>query len=308
MKSKNIWFAIGTAIGAGALSYTLVRHHRKTMAEGLAWQEQRRLALDVLACPDCHGVFTNASLTGGDGYHCSTCQKDYPVVDGISHFIQTEGLTGRNKRFAGMYDWFSWGYRAFSKIAFAYIGMSEEDARREITDRLEPKGGRLLEVSIGPGVNLPYLVGRPDVGEIFGLDISLGQLYRCKEYIAHRGWDIQLQLGNAEKLPYQDNSFNGVFHIGGINFFNDKRKAIDEMIRVAKPGARILICDENEKGAQAYERFLPNFKRTAGKSREVIVAPVDLVPPEMRGIRLFDAWKGWMYCIEFRKPESKEAA
>ncbi len=143
--------------------------------------------------------------------------------------------------------------------------MTEEQARREITDRLEPQGGRVLEVSIGPGVNLPYLVGRPDVGEIYGLDISLGQLNRCREYVAHQGWDIQLQLGNAEQLPYQDNTFDGVFHVGGINFFNDKKKAIEEMIRVAKPGTRILICDENEKGAQAYERFLPGFKRHVGE-------------------------------------------
>lgn len=35
------------------------------------------------------------------------------------------------------------------------------------------------------------------------------------------------------------------------------------MIRVARPEARILIADENEKGAQAYEQFLPGFRRTA---------------------------------------------
>jgi SAM-dependent methyltransferase len=302
MKSKNVWFAVGTAIGAGALSYTLVRHRRNVMSEGLAWQKGRRPAMDVLACPDCHGTLTSVSFADMDAYHCPTCQKDYPVVDGIPHFIQAEELTGWNKRFAGLYDWFSWGYRAFSKVAFAYIGMSEEQARREITDRLEPKGGRILEVSIGPGVNLPYLVGRPDVGEIFGLDISQGQLNRCREYIAHKGWNIQLQLGNAEQLPYQDNSFDGVFHIGGINFFNNKKKAIEEMIRVAKPGRRILICDENEKGAQAYERFLPSFKRVAGKQRPAVVPPVDLLPPEMEEVRLFEVWKGWMYCIEFRKP------
>jgi ubiquinone/menaquinone biosynthesis C-methylase UbiE len=223
-------------------------------------------------------------------------------VDGIPHFIETKTLMGLNKRFSQMYDWFSWGYRAFSKVAFAYIGMTEEQARREVTDRLEPLGGRVLEVSIGPGVNLPYLVGRTDVGEIYGLDISLGQLYRCREYVAHQGWDTQLQLGNAEQLPYQDNTFDGVFHLGGINFFNDKKKAIDEMIRVAKPGTRILICDENEKGARAYERFLPGFKRMAGESRETIVPPMDLVPPEMLEVRLFEVWNGWMYCIEFRKP------
>jgi hypothetical protein len=106
--------------------------------------------------------------------------KQFPVEDGIPHFIQPEALTGFNRRFSRMYDWFSWVYAAFSKVAFAYIGMSEETGRREITDRLDPHGGRVLEVSIGPGVNLPYLVNRPDIGDIFGLDISLGQLSAVK--------------------------------------------------------------------------------------------------------------------------------
>jgi len=302
MKSKNIWLTTGTVIGAGALCYAGVKRYRRVQAEGLVWQKQRRAALDVLACPKCRGALTIVSSATVDEYHCPACQVNYPVVAGIPHFVQPQALTGFNQRFSQMYDWFSWGYRAFSKIAFAYIGMSEEQARREVTDRLEPKGGRVLEVSIGPGVNLPYLVGRADVGEFFGLDISLGQLNRCREYVAHRGWDVQLQLGNAEQLPYQDNTFDGVFHLGGINFFNDKKRAIEEMIRVAKPGTRILICDENEKGAQAYERFLPSFKRAAGRAREAVVAPVALVPAEMQEMHLFDVWKGWMYCIEFRKP------
>jgi ubiquinone/menaquinone biosynthesis C-methylase UbiE len=302
MKSKNTWVMAGFALGAGALSLALTRRYRTGLAEGLAWQGLRRPALDVLACPDCRGMLKVVGIPEEAGYYCPACQKVYPVVAGIPHFIQSQSQTGLNKQFAQMYDWFSWGYRAFSTLAFAYIGMTEEQARREVTGRLEPEGGRVLELSIGPGVNLPYLVGRPDVGEIYGLDISPGQLNRCREFVAHRGWDVQLQLGNAEQLPYQDNTFASVFHLGGINFFNDKKKAIEEMIRVAKPGTRILICDENEKGAQAYERFVPSFKRVAGESRKAVVPPVDLVPPDMQEGRLFEGWNGWMYCIEFRKP------
>ena len=304
MKKQSIRIITGLALGAGLASLALLRRARRIQAETAAWQAQRRPALDVLACPECHAALSVIPLGDGEAYHCAACQKDYPVVDGIPHFIELQEMTGLNKRFAQMYNWFSWGYRAFSAVAFAYIGMSEEQARREVTDRLEPKGGRLLEISIGPGVNLPYLVGRPDVGEIYGLDISPGQLYRCREYVAHRGWDVQLQLGNAEQLPYQDNTFDSVFHLGGINFFNDKQKAIAEMIRVARPGTRILICDENEKGAQAYERFLPSFKQMAGKQRPAVVPPLDLIPPEMQEVRLFEVWNGWMYCIEFRKPSN----
>jgi ubiquinone/menaquinone biosynthesis C-methylase UbiE/uncharacterized protein YbaR (Trm112 family) len=275
----------------------------------------KRNSLDLLACPACHAPLTLHDGTAGPlesgRLRCERCQKDYPIEQGIPHFVQPEQLTGLNRRFARMYDWFSWGYRLFSKIAFAYIGMREETGRREITDRLEPRGspgsstgrgGRVLEISIGPGVNLPYLVNRPDVSEVYGLDISLGQLQHCQSYVRKKGWGVDLFLGNGEQLPFRDASFESVFHVGGINFFNDKKAAIDEMIRVARPGTRILIADESEKGARGYEKFIPGFKKSFSGQRAAIVAPVDLVPKTMLETRLFDVWKGWLYCLEFRKP------
>ena len=262
----------------------------------------KRTTLNLLACPDCHA---GLELPGerGTALVCPHCRKQYPIVDGIPHFITPEGTTGFNRRFSHMYDLFAWGYRTFSRIAFAYIGMDEETGRREITDRLDPRGGRVLEVSIGPGVNLPYLINRKDVGEILGLDISLGQLKQCQRYTTKKGWEVDLFLGNGETLPFKDAMFDGVFHVGGINFFNDKKAAIEEMIRVARPGARILIADETEKGARGYEKVLPGFKKSFGKKREEILAPIRLVPADMLETRLFDVWKGWLYCIEFRKPQ-----
>lgn len=266
----------------------------------------KHATLDLLACPFCHGcldaVVTDEKTIHAGRLICPHCKRVYPIVGGIPQFIQPEALTDFNRRFARMYDWFSWIYAVFSKVAFAYIGMKEETGRREITDRLDPHGGRVLEVSIGPGVNLPYLMKRSDVGEAFGLDISLGQLRRCQRYAAKKSWDVDLFLGNGEQLPFRDESFDGVFHVGGINFFNEKKSAIDEMIRVAKPGSRILIADETEKGAQGYERFIPGFKKSFGGKRSQILPPVDLVPANMLETRVFDVWKGWLYCIEFRKP------
>jgi ubiquinone/menaquinone biosynthesis C-methylase UbiE len=263
-------------------------------------------SLDLLVCPKCRLDLKYVGAGNGnilDGtLICSSCFAKFPILNGIPHFIEPESLNGYNRRFAQIYDVFSWFYRAFSKVAFAYIGMDEETGRREITDRLNPGGGKVLEVSIGPGVNLPYLVKRVDVGEIFGLDISLGQLRNCQRYAAKKSWDVDLFLGNGEQLPFRDDSFTGIFHVGGINFFNNKQAAIEEMIRVAKPGTRILIADETEKGAKDYEKYIPGFKGSFGKVREAIVPPVELVPKEMLEIRVFDVWKGWMYCIEFRKP------
>jgi ubiquinone/menaquinone biosynthesis C-methylase UbiE len=232
---------------------------------------------------------------------CNTCSKEFPIEDGIPHFIRYEELTGLNRRFARLYDWFSYVYVPVTKIAYGLIG-GEESSRREVLDRLAPSHGRVLEVSIGPGVNLPFLVGAPGVDEVYGLDISLGQLRRCRRFCRKRGWSVDLFLGNAEELPFADESFASVFHIGGINFFNDKKKAIEEMIRVAQHGAKIIIADEKERGARLYAATIPGFRRIFKGERETVTAPLELVLPEMTDVRLTDVWRGWGYCLEFCKP------
>ena len=52
------------------------------------------------------------------------------------------------------------------------------------------------------------------------------------------------EKSTREELPFADNTFDIVFHNGGINFFNDKALAISEMLRVAKAGNKLLIADE----------------------------------------------------------------
>src|SRR4030066_1432196 len=267
----------------------------------------KRTTLDLLACPICTVELSlqvpidNAIIKSGS-LSCSACQKTYPIQNGMPRFIKADELLGLNKPFARLYDWFSWIYSAFSKIAFLFLGTTEALARREVLDRLEPKGGKVLEVSIGPGVNLPFLLNSPDVGEVYGLDISIGQLNRCNSLIRRKGWSVELFLANGEELPFEDNSFDSVFHIGGINFFSNKQKAIYEMIRVSKPGAKIIICDENELGARWYEKFLPGFKSSFKNKREGITAPIDLVPDTMLDRKLANIWNAFMYCLEFRKP------
>lgn len=91
--------------------------------------------LDLLACPGCHECLDYAGLLT-----CSHFKQEYPIVDGIPHGIEPEAPTDFNRRFARMYNWFSWIYSLFSKVAFAYICMDQATGRREITDQLEPRG------------------------------------------------------------------------------------------------------------------------------------------------------------------------
>jgi ubiquinone/menaquinone biosynthesis C-methylase UbiE/uncharacterized protein YbaR (Trm112 family) len=269
----------------------------------------KRSTLELLCCPSCQTELTLCDESGNSGRNegelfCSHCERSYVIKDGIIHFIDLQELGGLNRRFARFYNRWSRFEAIFDRLSFLPMG-GERKARTEILRRLELNNGRILEVSIGSGGNLPYLFESPKVGNVYGLDISAAQLTNCRRLVINRGWPVDLFLGKAEELPFKSDSFDSVFHIGGINFFSEKKKAIDEMVRVARQGSKIVIADESEQVARTVARFL-RLSRSAHGNKVDTSVPVHLVPDTMKEVRVDGIWKmhgrHHGYCLEFRKP------
>ena len=215
----------------------------------------------------------------------------FPVRQGIPVFLDQSRVTGLNRRYQRLYDrlapFYDFPYKIYDLLTRGGVGR----VRAQYLKELEIKDNDLvLEVSIGTGANLPYL---PPAARYFGLDISWGMLKKCQKNLAKWRRRAELFLGEAEKLPFKDHSFDSIFHMGGINFFNDRAGAIREMIRVAKPGTKILIVDETGKYARArYNRPGP------------IAAPVALIPGEMAEINFEEISGGRLWRLTFRKPSA----
>jgi ubiquinone/menaquinone biosynthesis C-methylase UbiE len=225
----------------------------------------------------------------------------FPIRDGIPIFIRDTDVSGSNRRYQALYDRFAPFYDFSTWLYSRWKGMSVEARLREYLDVLEITPGSLvLEVSVGTGRNLQFLA--PDA-HLFGLDISWGMLKRCQRNVARWRLDVALFMATAERLPFRDEVFDTVFHFGGINFFNDKAAAIQEMIRVAKPGTKFVVGDENEALAKKYEE-LPVAGQFYGQRNHAISAPVGLLPPEMEDVQLKDIAGGDLYCLTFRKPRA----
>ena len=224
----------------------------------------------------------------------------FPVRDGIPVFLEPEKLTGSNQKYNQLYETIGGFYDDIQRVACALRGVSPSDYFWDYLRFLEiHPGDSMLETSIGTGLNYKYL---PRGIQAFGLDLSMEMLTNCQANL--RRWELAVELfqGNAEELPFADNSFDVVFHVGGINFFNDRAKAIREMIRVAKPGSRLLIADETEEHVKsAYERS-PVIGRYFKKRQEAVAAPIDMVPTEMWEIHLELLRDGQFYALTFRKP------
>lgn len=222
----------------------------------------------------------------------------FPVTeDGIAEFIQQSDITGSNRKSTAFYDGFSPFYEMGQKLWYSFFG-GEKKARSQYLEHLKIAPGNLvLEVSVGTGANIKFL---PRDACYYGLDISMGQLRQSVKNRNKYCLPLCLGWGNAEALPFRDGSFDCVFHVGGINLFSNKEKAISEMVRVAKPHTTIMICDETEKVARRYEK-LPYFGKPFRNRTEKIKAPVDLLPSNVYDVGTIEIRKGTLYIVTFKK-------
>src|SRR6202035_2978117 len=77
---------------------------------------------------------------------------------------------------------------------------------------------------------------------------------------------------------------------------------ITEMIRVAKPGTKILIVDETEKVVSRQNQKNPLARRYFAGRDQAVFCPIDRVPAEMGEIKAREFEEGKLYCLTFRKP------
>ncbi|WP_037283122.1 class I SAM-dependent methyltransferase [Saccharibacillus sacchari] len=217
----------------------------------------------------------------------------------IQRFPGAEQTIGDNDKYRKMYDRIAPFYNLSNKIYFRLKFGGEAAYRNQFLSELEiPDGGRVLEVSCGTGDNFPYL---PENIDLHGLDLSLGMLQACRKHLRKWNRTASLYHASAEALPFGDNSFDTVYHVGGINFFNDGAGAVKEMIRVAKPGTKIVIVDETERLASGTYEKIP-FVGKRFKNRTDIRIPIELVPPGMLEVNAREICDGLMYCLTFRLP------
>jgi len=239
---------------------------------------------------------------GGHEALVSQSGERFPVRDGIPVFFEPEKLTGSNQKYNRLYETIGGFYDDSQRVACALRGISPGQYFRHYLRFLEVNpGDSVLETSVGTGLNYKYL---PHGLKLFGLDLSAEMLTNCQANLRRWEMEADLLLGNAEDLPFADNSFDVVFHVGGINFFNDRAKAIREMIRVAKPGSRMLIADETEEYVKSTYERIPITSAYFKNRKEAVTAPIDLVPPEMQEIHLEMLRDGQFYALTFRKPSS----
>jgi len=115
-------------------------------------------------------------------------------------------------------------------------------------------GNRVLDIAGGTGdltARFAELVGSQ--GEVVLADINDSMLKVGRDKLIDRGYhgNIEYVQANAECLPFPDNHFDVVTIAFGLRNVTDKDKALASMLRVLKPGGRLLVLEFSKPGNEA---------------------------------------------------------
>ena len=145
-------------------------------------------------------------------------------------------MTNSNERKEFMRNIYS-QYWSSARIKYG-VKQYDKDLIHELSKRL--KNGKFLEVGIGDG--FPYSNVLDEMGyEVYGIDISPIHVDMVKESLPN----INVSLGDAEDLEFQDNFFDIVFCFRSTWYFPDLIKSISEMLRVVKNDGLVMFDIQN---------------------------------------------------------------
>jgi ubiquinone/menaquinone biosynthesis C-methylase UbiE len=199
---------------------------------GSHWATDR----DLWRCLKCEGALRYDHA--GPALVCAQCATRLPIDNDI--LVVRDQTTDNNQVAQQFYDSPLWPKFRFWEWFTWMCNGGERRARNKVLRHLPTAPGlELLDVAIGDGVYLDWL---PADWRIVGVDITRTQLEVCRRRAAGR--PVWLAQAEAEELPLESQSFDAVLSIGAFNYFNDPERSLREMVRVARPGAPIVISDE----------------------------------------------------------------
>ncbi|MBL0406427.1 class I SAM-dependent methyltransferase [Microvirga aerilata] len=117
-----------------------------------------------------------------------------------------------------------------------------EPAARAAVNAAVACGPRILEAGVGTGLSLGYYPGH---AEVYGVDLSEDMLRRAQEKVDRRGLTHvkSLQVMDVTRLGFPDETFDAVTAQFIITLVPEPETALEEFMRVLKPGGEIVLAN-----------------------------------------------------------------
>ncbi len=133
----------------------------------------------------------------------------------------------RYDRIAAIYDWME-----------ALVEVRYRSWRQDLWARVPQ--GRILEVGVGTGKNIPYY---PPGAQVFAVDIAPRMLRRAQRRARRLGRSVYLVLADGQQLPFPNQTFDAVVATFVFCSVPDPILGLREVLRVLKPGGRAYLLE-----------------------------------------------------------------
>ncbi|HEY9754095.1 MAG TPA: bifunctional demethylmenaquinone methyltransferase/2-methoxy-6-polyprenyl-1,4-benzoquinol methylase UbiE [Oculatellaceae cyanobacterium] len=147
--------------------------------------------------------------------------------------------------------------KQFDRIAAGYdltndaisLGMHRAWKERAVQQLCSGTGAKFLDVCCGTGdlaLRISHHIATRNGAAVTGLDFSPNMLEvaaRRLEQSHHGASKVEWIRGDAQNLPFANDTFDGAINSFGLRNLTDLQKGINEMARVVKPGARVINLD-----------------------------------------------------------------
>jgi demethylmenaquinone methyltransferase / 2-methoxy-6-polyprenyl-1,4-benzoquinol methylase len=178
----------------------------------------------------------------------------------------------KKEQVAKMFDSIAFRYDFLNRFLSAGIDVRWRKKAIAQLKALQPK--TVLDVATGTAdvALMTFDALHPD--KIVGIDISDGMLELGRKKIAKRNLQhvIELQNGDSEIIHFPDNSFDAVTVAFGVRNFQHLEKGLGEMLRILKPGGKLVVLEFSKPKQTAFKAFYNFYMKVIAPGAGSIVA------------------------------------
>lgn len=146
-------------------------------------------------------------------------------------------------------DWrfMNYGYAPINEKSVLFLNAEDEKNRlfiqlySHVLNGVELKGKKVLEIGSGRGGGADFVARTFSPALLTGLDFSKKAIALCKKF--YRVSRLKFVEGNAEKLPFEDDSFDVVYNVESSHCYGNMTEFVSEVVRVLKPGGVFAWAD-----------------------------------------------------------------
>ena len=152
-----------------------------------------------------------------------------------------------------MFDTISKEYDSLNRVISFGIDIKWRKKVVSIVGKQNPD--TILDIATGTG-DLAINLAKTNASKIVGFDISPGMLEIGKQKIAKKKLNnkIEMVLGDSEKMPFTDNSFDAITVAFGVRNFENLEKGLTEILRVLKPNGTFVILETSVPAKAPYKQ------------------------------------------------------